>query len=150
VTPSKKSQRHSVIYNGTLTNINALPSSILQQEPQIALSRSRTPTVNPALTTSLQSLSLENKPSHSNEGALTDDEGTLSNTIRRSWNSPIGNVKQHYRLTHSPSPYDSASLILNNATSNANRHRATVYSMSDDESSRVWYPLSGAVRDEVG
>lgn len=153
-----------MIYNGTLTNINSLPSSILQQEPvnhppQVALSRSRASnTPNPALTTSLQSLSLDKSTHLSNDGALTDDEGTISNTIRRSWNAApltpqLSNARQQYRLTHSP--YDSASLILNNsiATSNAGRNRNTVYSMSDDESSRVWYPLSGAGRsgyaDEV-
>jgi hypothetical protein len=104
------------------------------------------------LTTSLQSLSLDKSTHLSNDGALTDDEGTISNTIRRSWNAApltpqLSNARQQYRLTHSP--YDSASLILNNsiATSNAGRNRNTVYSMSDDESSRVWYPLSGAGRN---
>src|SRR4051812_19844274 len=83
-----------------------------------------------------------------------------SATIRRSWNAvpltpQLGHARQHFRLTHSPSPYDSASLILNNsiATSNAttNRNRNTMYSMSDDESSRsIWYPLSGGrYLDEV-
>lgn len=135
-----------------MTDINALPSSILQQEPlNHPPSRSRTSSssnINPALTTSLQSLTLE-KATHSNEGALTDDEGTIA---RRSWNAvpltpQLGHARQHYRLTHSPSPYDSASMILNNSIA-ASRNRSNAYSVSDDESSRVWYPLSGGNKND--
>lgn len=142
----------------TLTNLSALPSSILQQPPAEYHPQSNRSQAspNPALTTSLQSLSLD-KATHSIESALTDDEGA-SSTIRRSWNAvPLtpqpGHARQHFRL-NSPSPYDSASLILNNslASSNVARNRNNVYSMSDDEgsgNSRVWYPLSGVRNEEV-
>ncbi|KAI6241011.1 hypothetical protein M3Y99_00411700 [Aphelenchoides fujianensis] len=154
-TPSKKPHRHSVVFNGTITDTSALPSTILQQPPvDHPPPRIRPPsTSNTTLATSLQSLSL----GESAGGGVSAVEEQPTAT-RRSWNAvsltpqlgverrhargfnPMVECQQADRHSHSPSPYDSASLILNNALPAPIRSRTAVYSMSDDEGGS-WQPV---------
>ncbi|KAI6188054.1 hypothetical protein M3Y98_00312200 [Aphelenchoides besseyi] len=156
VTPSlsKQSKRHSVVFNGTIPDPSTLPPTILQQPP-VDHPRSRVP-ANSALATSLQTLSL----SAENPNAVAIEQQQQPTTTRRSWNAVSltpqlsemrhqarafdSEYQQSNRLSHSPSPYDSASLIINSSIVPSVRNRGAVYSMSDDETNGgTWQSFRG-------